>query len=720
MSLPSLIPYLDPSGSRFYIRLSPWEGGASPVKGEFPEPMEDALCLTRILPASLLSDAQAEAARVFLVFSSDDYSIVERLRPSIANPDLDRAFSEAFEALRSSGTLIPLASQVDGSGTEVPFDPLFVCTHTRRFFSPPCPSCGNGLELARDDEMLGAWGLMPYTSSLRRYLWCRACAKKGAVVFYALHKRSGEPGCVRSAAELVSDLKKSLPAGLPCSTCDERGPCLDSDQFPSRVRPVSFYPFHLFVVPAGDIVASDFLGILSGASPEEIEAAAARAGSTIRARCISSLRQRLRRLLFHGQGTGRFLEVLYLKLAFLCELGSHVLKSCTQGRDPCLPPDLDKVWVEIPQGPGRLPQLWHFRVAFTGVNLAVDIVRPPSLNAYAANLFGMLWFRTLVSPNLVETRELDEALSHMLHKGVLDTGAACLCPGKIFWHEVDVREDVLPFWHGALELGWKLLSADRADAPDLQSFESQTDDLCERIRRRLFDAGVEVALPREETGHGARRARDRLVAQVIRSIRASWELSRGMGPPVDAARAEPRGSEAGGAADLDATVAIAGAPGDRAASPELMAEAGADLDATIALGPEVATEHAPGRGTSATGSATDIASKAHREGFTTETVVLRPAVENQKEAARDAACADMDETVVMGPAARGGKDATAFVSPPAGEGTDKGGSEGKGDVLDETVVAGPGPGKEGMPPGQERSSGKQGLDETVVMKPKKT
>ncbi|MCU0577625.1 MAG: hypothetical protein MUD15_12510, partial [Desulfobacterota bacterium] len=187
MTKNSLLPYLNGPGIPFSLELPTLTGDAG--TGGLPrfpfEIVSDGGKLARILGARIVSDGGGSVRGVFLLFSRDEYLLDEGGISPLTNPDIEAAFRAAFRQHLGAGALIPLSGQMDASGDLQPFNALFTCLHTGRFFHPPCPQCGSDLDLVRDDGVLAGAGLMKFSTSLRRYLSCPSCPATTGRAFYS-------------------------------------------------------------------------------------------------------------------------------------------------------------------------------------------------------------------------------------------------------------------------------------------------------------------------------------------------------------------------------------------------------------------------------------------------------------------------------------------------------------------------------------------------------
>lgn len=218
--------------------------------------LSDADPLSRTIKGRIVTDAGATVKEVLLLVQRDEYPIADDPLCSIANPDVERAWQEAFSSYlrEGKGDSLFLSGQIDQSGNLVPMAPLFFCNRTNSFFPPFCPACSLPLEQCEDDELLALAGLRPYSGSLRRYLHCPACSGRGKLRFYAYKTDSLDPpdvedrfGLIRRLGFLVFSSHET--EGFPCRACQFRDECYGIEQKAGlSVIPFAFYPFHMLIV----------------------------------------------------------------------------------------------------------------------------------------------------------------------------------------------------------------------------------------------------------------------------------------------------------------------------------------------------------------------------------------------------------------------------------------------------------------------------------------
>lgn len=236
-------------------------------------PELDADPFTRVVTGEVTADSGSPVATVYLFVQRDRYLPTEHSAIR-TNPGVSRLWQQAFVYhCGQAGPYAPLilAAQLSPESGFSPFDPVFFCRFRQVYFHPVCPECGAKLELCRDDQLLVRSQLQSFSSSLDRYLVCRACAgSKRALIFYhsgagasettvtlsdhagaADHSRSTSDPAVRvkGCSALIDDYRRLIgrgdPSGEhPCPKCARTYECYGpAREAAARLEPFSFYPF---------------------------------------------------------------------------------------------------------------------------------------------------------------------------------------------------------------------------------------------------------------------------------------------------------------------------------------------------------------------------------------------------------------------------------------------------------------------------------------------
>ena len=514
-TLPSLIPYLDcgPGGFGLAIALQ----NTSPMGDEGPyfpfNLISESGPFSRVILGHLVSDAHSTLKRVFLLMSKDRYTPGPNPLAPLSNNDVAACWQRAFgDHCRREGAIV-LAAQSAPERLR-PFRPLFFCRRQGLFFEPACPVCQGLLDECTDDGRLSHAGLMPHGTTLRRYLFCPQCAQD----FYVPLREGADPPCVHDLQSLIRTFGGQ--EGLPCHACEERANCYGGPGLAERrIVPLSFFPFYLLVTPAADLSAMDYLALVSGARPDELQ--------TRRQACGLSVSCSLARFskdsvnLFFPTGPRRFLEVLYLKLTLLGQLSALLAPRMGNTHWPDLPLDLERLWVELPAGANDLPGLWNpqLRLLDLGDLKVASPLLPLDAPRYVLGFLGSLWFCMLLPNQDLTSATIQGLLRSDSRPGA--AGNAPPAPEDIFWEDsrLPVAADYAPLWERALDLGRSLVrQAGQSEGPwSLDGFEEALAALRSEIRSALFDV--------PQTTRRAAQDHDPAIHTILLNIRRRWEAS---------------------------------------------------------------------------------------------------------------------------------------------------------------------------------------------------
>ena len=447
-----------------------------------------------------MSDAGSEVKRLFLFVQRDWYTLKKNALWPFNNNDVRNSWQKAFsfytDGKRKDQSFILFSNQLNKKGEILPFSSLFYCKKIKVFFHPPCPKCGRMLQQCEDNNLLRTSGLSPFSTSLKRYLFCSAC---GSPDFFSYETEQSDPSFLKDRRTLIknfAELKEvEGSAAFPCIGCHHHEECYGKDnRVLTRIVPFSFYPFYLFAFEAASLNAVDFIALISGATFEEAVSLSESNREFGRVACLKAVRQACAGntpfLFDHDER--HFLEILYLKLSFLEE----VMQSFQSGGkfiNPDLRPGIDQIWVSIPEHSGMLPFFWNFKVKILGIggHTSSPILSKPVSGSLF--LMGLIWFYTLLTnkqQNITDVfvyldkffSEENASFEKYGHENVFN-------PLNIFWDPQGktVESNWNRFWERSLRLGWSLLSShfqivDRSG----EEFLQQMRDLRKEIKENLF------------------------------------------------------------------------------------------------------------------------------------------------------------------------------------------------------------------------------------------
>jgi hypothetical protein len=559
---PSLLPYLQAGKNDLRLEISLHSRENSYLeKSPFPFLLiNDSSPFERVLEANFITDAGGAIQRVFLLQQSDNYRYLPDEMWPLTNQDIDQHWGHTIKSYSSQSTEghsnpILLAGQIQENGMPTQFQSLFYCAFKHVYFHPPCPKCGDLLHLCCDDTLLAEANISPYTTSLKRYLYCPKCQEglKNAQ-FYAHSRQGNDPADLKDRRDLVNDfghlvLKSETSNGFPCMNCPELTVCYGTDhQVMSRIVPYSFYPFYALVFEAATMSAPDFLSLISGASLEMLKARLADQQAHGRLHCLQTYedtRPTPSNFMFGSDGEKGFLEILYLKLSFLGELIHNFLSDSNHAIYCDAALSLDRVWVRLANQAGQLPQYWNFRLST--LDIWSDLNQRPHLSkyppAYGHHFLGTIWFYALLVNNRQSVEDVWLELDrHLQVSGAQDQvfsqhiqiedGSAVFAPENIFWDPTSkqVDEKWWGMWRKALDLGGAILAAafnsERKWSPD--EFWLEYNALRAEIKSELFgqqDQAIAAELASEDSA----------IADILIRLHAKWrrEIQPPATPPTE-------------------------------------------------------------------------------------------------------------------------------------------------------------------------------------------
>jgi hypothetical protein len=518
---------------------------------------------------------------VHLVWQRDRYDPPDSLLP-VTNTDVENAWKNAFAFHQKSGPSrapILFKGQIAPNGLFQPFQPLFRCRETRRWFHPVCPQCGTALTLCRDDALLEKRGLPAYSRSLERFLYCPSCSKlSDSLAFYTREKTAGMPAVVQDADGLVVHWKQllgALPedASLPCRNCPDQDACFGpGSQAASRIVPFAFFPFYMMMFPAPSLGAADFLPMMSGKATagQSIDEATDSPGGTSG-------------FLFQNQDR-QFLEILYLKLTFLAQVFRQITFGDGSGGMQEIDLSLDGIGVDVYPSAAGLPACWNFNVrildaigTFHASPFAPVVPQSPRLH-----FLGALWFRTLLVNSRQDSGTVFTEVGRLIDGLAVGQGAEALSMetigaeglfdfGQIFWlpDQRNLPEAWQAYWHAVLGLGFQLVHAGLRTGVLLDNgqFLTALDELRQSIKDEMFAGSV------PEPSSKAKTVRSEKMEIVLLGILEKWKAAS------DAADSLSMGEAAPDRPDDDETIVFSSSTAASSAASDDGRPASADIQA---------------------------------------------------------------------------------------------------------------------------------------------
>lgn len=275
----SLIPYLEPDGTGFTVKLPAGQNDdrmVQPSSSTF-QVVSESNPFSKIIQAEIISDAAGLIEPAFLLTQKDIYTLPDEMMP-LTNLEVEKNWQQAFlyySRNRLSNPPLIINEQINKNGELIAFQPLWYCRHKRSYFQPLCPDCGEPFELCYDDDVLIKNGLMPFSDSIQRYLYCSHCIESTDKnsVFYVpeldpkLDKHA--PAYLKSRDDLICEIgklkgKEHLSNDLPCVACDNHQECFGEKRMAVlRIAVFSFYPFYMMIFKASCTNAIDVISMIS-------------------------------------------------------------------------------------------------------------------------------------------------------------------------------------------------------------------------------------------------------------------------------------------------------------------------------------------------------------------------------------------------------------------------------------------------------------------------
>jgi hypothetical protein len=565
--MPSLIPYLK-SGIytensreqkiRLVLNVNPDKKTGSNFAPFFT--ISDSDPISKIFEAQFVTDSGSLIKKVFLLIQKDQYALRSEDIWPINNLDIERCWQKAYKTYCGSDSQnrsgIVFKEQIGENDCLLPFKPLFFCMKTAHFFHPLCPACGIPLQQCHDDVLLIKSGLGAYSSSLSRYLYCKACTKEVAEpAFYVQSSGHNDPMTLKDMTDILTGyyrlIKGNKASDIPCQECEHFDECFErGDLAENRIVPFSFYPFYMMAFDAPTMNALDFLSLLSGSTREEISEILTQKQEMGRKRCIDALPEIKERLIFEKDDR-LFYEILYLKLSFLGELARNLLGKIQGLEYPDLSLSMDRIWVKLSHENSMLPAFWNFNLVTIdiGGNISESTYLPRIPPFFGLYHLGVIWFYTL----LVNKRQgavqiyqkISESLKQWLDRdsnhydGFLkDLKNPEFAPENIFWNP-DKMAVFMPriknggeefsigfqkLWAQTLEQGWHLLktSLTQDSGWSIDDFHKQLDHLKHEAKAWLFRKDAMLSPKAVSTKSSDNRAISRVMFRL--ADKWQWQL----------------------------------------------------------------------------------------------------------------------------------------------------------------------------------------------------
>ena len=546
----SLLPFIESKGDAFLLDIPAFDQIRESFQGySYPFQLADKEQNFSIIVKGGLKVKNSEPFKsLFLLVQRDHYPIHPDGLSPFTNAAIDRIWHETILFYASDKDVFIVPNQLGLNGTATPFRSLFFCKKIKSFFHPPCPECGGALTLCKDDELLIKETLSPYSTSLKRYLFCPDCyASKGNLVFYQFSRSSEDRILTKDRFDLVRDfnrLKNTVPGNFPCPDCPGHAECyITGEKASSNIGFFSFYPFHMIFFDADPIKAIEFIPLLSGASVKDME----RLSPT---NSLSHLEENLT----HPGGTDFFfkndekfyLEVLFLKLSFFEEITRFLYQRVEKNIHPLMTLSTQSIWIRPKSKGSILPFFWDFKLTI------IDLISNSSKNHIESTLtrdrslewMASLWFYLFLVNHRQDQAVVYDTLSQLVKKGLGDSllsdyntlikAFPNIAMENIFWNpdERSVPHKWNGFWLKTIEIGLSLFDPEKGQ--DLKLYLNQLAGkiapLKQAVKEDLFSKGREDVMPgplkashRTVTGQSPSQLEKIAVSTILKKLKTQWE-----------------------------------------------------------------------------------------------------------------------------------------------------------------------------------------------------
>ena len=251
--------------------------------------------------------------------------------------------------------------------------------------------------------------------------------------------------------------------------------------------------------------ALDFLFIISGAPIESIEERLLKDQQLDRVHSLKLLKEARdhRNGFFLIDDQAHFLEIFFLKMAFLDQIVHRVFPYLEKYQHPELGCSLDRIWIQLADDCNMIPRSWSFKVRLIQDDLDKNAAKPPSFPksspAYGYYTLGLIWLFTLVLNRRQGSTTICSAAEKMVEQpsagnpeknrigGALDP---VFYPENIYW-KPDANRKLhtgRELWEKSIRMGLSLFREGLNSAQGVipEDFIQNLDSLRAEIRKMLF------------------------------------------------------------------------------------------------------------------------------------------------------------------------------------------------------------------------------------------
>ena len=551
----SLLPFVESETDGFCLDIPVLDQDRTVSQGySYPFQIADeGQNFSIIVKAGLKVTDSGQFKSLFLLIQRDHYPIRSDHLLPFTNAGIDRIWYETILSYSTDKNVFIVPKQLSRDGKATPFRSLFFCKKEKKFFHPPCPECGEELDLCTDDDLLISAALSPYSTSLKRYLFCPACyGSNGHHEFYQFSRSAEDSIFVKDRFGLIKNfnkLRSTSSGSFPCLNCPGHAECyITGEKAASYISFFSFYPFHMLFFDAEPIKAIDFIPLISGASYKEVNAFST---TPLGADWKNILASQGRAHFFFKEDERFYLEVLFLKLSFFEEFTRSLYQRIEKNIYSLVNLSAQSIWIR-PKTPGNmLPFFWDFKLSIIDliVNSPKNYIESTLTKNISLHFIASLWFYIFFVNKNQGQAAVYKAVGRLVEKGSKDSlfsdynklikDSPSVAMENIFWNP-DSRA-IPQKWH---EFGLKTILTGIAlfDAGkeqdlknDLNKLLYKIENLKQDVKEELFSkrmdtvsaaqnvvAGPMDVRPKEDTGHVQSQIENQAVSLILKKLKTKW------------------------------------------------------------------------------------------------------------------------------------------------------------------------------------------------------
>jgi len=504
----SLLPFIESGGKGFHLDIAVLDRNRISFQDySYPFQIADkSQNLSILVKAGLKVNDSSRLKSLFLLVQRDDYPVLPDDLHPFTNAGIDKIWYDTMQSYSTDQNAFIIPRQMSQEGRAVAFSPLFYCKKQEKFFHPPCPECGTPLELCRDDGLLIQNSLSPFSTSLKRYLFCSRChAAKTSHEFYQFSRSADDTVFIKDRFDLIKDfskLRNSISDSFPCPDCPGHAECyITGGKAVSHISFFSFYPFYMIFFDEQPVKAVDFIPLISGAPFKGINTVSVSPSASGREARVMSREKPL----FFFEGEKKFfLEVLFLKLSFFEEFLRSLFHQVKANNSPLINLSAQSIWIKPQSFGNNLPFFWSFKLSIIDlmVNSPRNYIKSELTKNIRLHFIASLWFYTFFVNRTQGQENVYEAIGKLLEKDIpvsdydqLIKNFPAVAAENIFWNPEDrfISPDWHDIWLRIVETGVTFFKSpkDKGLVEELNQFISTVKDLKQEIKEELFSKSME-------------------------------------------------------------------------------------------------------------------------------------------------------------------------------------------------------------------------------------